>query len=137
MIFLFLGILAFHVILVVPGTSKTSIFLQEYQRFQHGAARSPPNRSKTDFQWNSAKNTAIQHNSIKMVKFHKIQWNSGNFQVLVVPWLWRINLAQEKRTFREGSRIWPNADFPNFSVISWNLVISHKFTEIPEFTRIS
>ena len=30
-----------------------------------------------------------------------------------------------------------NADFLNFSVIPWNLVISHEFTEIPEFTRIS
>ena len=41
--------LLFDVIWVVPGTSKPSIFLQEYQRFQQGAAGNPPSRSKNDF----------------------------------------------------------------------------------------
>ena len=57
---------------VGPGTSKTSIFLQEYQPFQHGAARSPPSRSKSDFYQKSIKITGIWDNSIKMEKFTEI-----------------------------------------------------------------
>ena len=57
---------------VGPGTSKPSIFLQEYQPFQHGAARSPPSRSKSDFHQKSTKITGIWDNSIKMEEFTEI-----------------------------------------------------------------
>ena len=66
-----------------------------------------------------------------MVELQWIVWNSGNFVVCVVPWVWNINLAYEGLTFRGGSRNFAKHWFTENLGIPWNSRVLRKFMGFP------
>ena len=116
----------FHVIWVVPGTSKTSIILQDYQRFQHGAARNPPSRSKTDFSRILLKSPKFSIISLKQLNFTKFNG------ILLIFWFGRSKGSgpsiwpRKNKRFVKGRGFVENSGFLIFNGNSLNFVIFHK-----------